>query len=166
MKNSYHASLLAKYGFEKYYKIKDSSITEISYYKLISLLENKESFHLVIGGAWCPNCIAFYPILDEYAKEQKINVYSYNPRKGYKHKRINDIRFSKTKDTEQKMQKLSSLLCLDLPLNVNSTYKMSVPIYMPIINGKSVNFWSGEYFPWEITEELKEKIKNEIKLLQ
>lgn len=165
MKNKYYPTLLSKFGFSKEYKIKNSNIEEISYYKLIDLLEKNESFHLVIGGSWCPNCIAFYPVLDEYAKDNNIKVYSYNPRKGYKHKRINDIRLSKTKQAEIKMQKLTSLLCLELPMNVNNTYKMSIPIYMPIINGRSNKFWSEEYFPWQITDELKDKIKNELNLL-
>ena len=166
MKNRYYPTLLHKHGFKQKYNIDNSNISEISYYKLLSMLEKKKSFHLVIGGDWCPNCIAFYPILDEYAKEKNISVYSLNPRSGFKQKRKTDIRFCKTKDAEIKMQKLTSLLCLDLPLNVNNTYKLRVPTYIVIKDGTSNGYWSKEYFQWEINEDLKNSIKKELKELE
>ena len=166
MKVKYKPSLISKIGFKKEYNINDSNIKEIDYYELILRLEKQENFHLVVGGSWCPNCLAFYPALDKFAKLENLEVLSFDPRIGYKHKRKTDIRACKTKVQELHMQELTKLLNLDLPIRVNNTYQMRVPLYVNIKNGRVVGSWSKEYFPHQMNEALTSEVIKELKELE
>lgn len=51
-----------------------TSYDEISYSELQSMIENKESFPLVIASATCSACNSYRPTLEKFIKEYNVDV--------------------------------------------------------------------------------------------
>ncbi len=51
-----------------------TSYDEISYNELQSMIENKESFPLVIASATCSACNSYRPTLEKFIKEYNVDV--------------------------------------------------------------------------------------------
>ncbi len=56
---------------------KDHVFVSINVDDVISMLENKETFYLVMGFPTCPWCQALMPVLNEVAKDKKVNKIYY-----------------------------------------------------------------------------------------
>lgn len=165
MKYNRKPRLLSKIGFRLNYNITDSSIKEIGYYYLKTLILKKESFILFVGGFWCRNCTPFVPILDEFLKENNMKCYAFDPRIGMRKTYASDIRFCKTKPQERMMQFISNHLNIDLEKRINQTYKLKVPIVLLFDAGESKLYWSKEYVSSDITNDVRKSIKEELKKL-
>ena len=55
---------------------------EISYTEFIEMLDNDESFVLLIGSADCAHCIAFKPTITKFVKDYQLDV-KYIPKQCY-----------------------------------------------------------------------------------
>lgn len=161
----------------KYLDDKENVFVSVSYKELLGLLDSDESFVLYFGGAWCPNCQAAVPFINEVAKQEKITkVYSFDTRLDQESKEL-DIR----KCNDEKQTKMWETIITKLNYssenkvmvneevvlgsNGNPISAMSVPTVFAVSKGEVKSSLTKEYIYNDMTEEDKSFYKNELKKL-
>lgn len=159
-------NISSKDKLEKDYETINIKMKEIRLLHFLKMVENKESFILLFGGAWCRNCKAIVPVLNEFLIKNNLSVYELDPREGMKKRRGSDIRKSDTKDKIRKYTKISNIFNFDsLEESSNGLKKISVPFIVKIKDGKAISYYSKEYLKKDITKEVKEEILKDLEVL-
>lgn len=163
MKHKYFPQIDEYKKLEQKFGVYSKNIEQISYYKLKTMIDNKETFNLFIGSFWCPNCTSIMSEVVETINSKSTKVYMLDPRVGYKKKKVTDFRKCLTIDSENKLRYLSAHLELPLNKRENDTYEIKIPFITKMENGIGKKYFSEEYFKKDIDEVKSEEIKNKLK---
>lgn len=166
--------------FMQNYKYLDDSenvFESLTYGELLGILDREGTYVLYFGGAWCPNCQAAVPFINEVAKKEKITkIYNFDTRLDHKSAKL-DIR--KANDESQTLMWETIIRKLnfdsgnvvkvdDIPVlgsDGSTISTMPVPTVLVLKDGVMLGSLTREYIYDEMTEEDMNDYRNELKKL-
>lgn len=78
----------------------DNVFVSLDYQSVLDKIKSKDTFCLVVGGYWCPNCQAAMPFINKKALELEMSIYQFDTRIGTDKTADNDIRNCFTKSSK------------------------------------------------------------------